>query len=200
MRYRTVSLYDLISLEHKVGKNNIKRILSDFSCPLNSDVEKFMHEKAYDFERIGLSRTYLVYAQLNAHESYLVGIYSLGQSHVEVDKKLSKSLRKRIFGTSYPIGKNIKTILIGQLSKNYANGYNKYITGDILLSLAFSRINEIHKILPSVVTHIDCKDEPKIKRFYERHGFQLLRKTDNDMLIYLAPTSQIIKNVQEVES
>ena len=39
MRYRTVSLYDLMSLEHEIGKSEIKKILSDFSCPLNEDVE-----------------------------------------------------------------------------------------------------------------------------------------------------------------
>ena len=51
MIYRTISLYDLLNQE--IGKDKIMTILSDFSCPLNLDVEHFIHEKAYDFERVG---------------------------------------------------------------------------------------------------------------------------------------------------
>lgn len=51
MIYRTISLYDL--QRQNIGKDVIKNILSDFYCPLNSDVEDFVHKKAYDFERVG---------------------------------------------------------------------------------------------------------------------------------------------------
>lgn len=199
MRYRTVSLYDLMSLEHEIGKSEIKKILSDFSCPLNEDVEFFMHNKAYDFERIGLARTYLVYAQPSADEVFLVGIYSLGQSNVEIGNDLNRSNKRKIFGTTYPMGKNIKTLLIGQLAKNYTNGYNKYITGDLLLSLAFARIKQIHMMFPSVVTHVDCKDDTHLRSFYEKHGFELLKKREDGMLIYLLPTNKIIESVQDHE-
>ena len=37
MNYFTVSLYDL--LKRGVGKEDIMKILSDFSCPVNNDVE-----------------------------------------------------------------------------------------------------------------------------------------------------------------
>lgn len=75
MIYRTVSLFDL--QQQKIGKNEIMEVLSNFSCPLNKEVEYFMHSKAYDFERVGLARTYLVYVFLNEDEpSVLVAIYS----------------------------------------------------------------------------------------------------------------------------
>lgn len=169
-------------------------ILSDFSCPLNPDVEYFIHHKAYDFERVGLARTYLVFAQPSRGETYLVAVYALGQSNVELSNDLKSRHKKKMFGTSYPIGKNIKTLLIGQLSKNYTNDYDKYITGDILMNLIFSRIKDIHMIFPSVVTHIDCKDEPHLKKFYEKHGFKLFKKND-DMLIYLIPTNLILEEI-----
>ena len=199
MIYRTISLYDLINSEPKIGKDEIKKILSDFSCPLNPDVEYFMREKAYEFEKANLARTYLVYAQPKSKEPLLVGIYALGHSDIEVDRKLSRNQKRKIFGTTYALGKRLTTLLIGQLSKNYTDNNNQYITGDILLSLAFSRIGEIHKIFPSVVTHIDCKDDPNLRKFYEKHGFQLFKKKENDMLVYLTPTSQIIKNLAENE-
>lgn len=192
MIYRTISLYDMIN--QKIGKDEIMKILSDFSCPLNPDVEYFIHYKAYEFERVGLARTYLVYAQPSYGKTYLVAVYALGQSNVELSDSLKSSHRKKLFGTTYPIGKNIKTLLIGQLAKNYTNGYNEYITGDILMSLVFSRIKDIHMIFPSVVTHVDCKDDENLKRYYEKYGFQLFKKKD-DMLVYLLPTNKILEEV-----
>ena len=44
------------------------------------------------------------------------------------------------------------------------------------------------------MTHIDCKDEPHLKKFYEKHGFKLFKKND-DMLIYLIPTNLILEEI-----
>ena len=189
MIYRTISLYDLIN--QKVGEKAIKEILSDFSCPLNEDVDYFIHYKAYDFERVGLARTYLVYALID-DKPILVAFYSLGQSNVVISEDLSKNMKKKIFGTTYPIGKNIKTLLIGQLSKNFYNGYNQYIAGDILMGLVFEKIKEIHLLFPSVVIHIDCRNDIHLKRFYEKMGFQLF-KENGDMLIYFMPTNNVVE-------
>lgn len=197
MIYSTVSLYDMINQE--IGKNEIMNILSDFSCPLNTDVESFVHDKAYDYERVGLSRTYLVFAQSVSDDYKLVGIYSLGQSNVELNENLKPKHKRKMFGTSYPIGKNIKTLLIGQLAKNYSNGNDQYIDGDTLMGLVFSRIKDIHAIFPSVVTHIDCKDDPHLREFYEGQGFQLFKQKD-DMLVYLIPTNNIHDEVVEQEN
>lgn len=191
MIYRTISLYDLIN--QKVGEKAIKEILSDFSCPLNEDVDYFIHYKAYDFERVGLARTYLVYALID-DKPILVAFYSLGQSNVVISEDLSKNMKKKIFGITYPIGKNIKTLLIGQLSKNFYNGYNQYIAGDILMGLVFEKIKEIHLLFPSVVIHIDCRNDIHLKRFYEKMGFQLF-KENGDMLIYFMPTNNVVEKI-----
>lgn len=94
--------------------------------------------------------------------------------------------------------KNIKSFLIGQLSKNYTNNYNQYITGDILMGLIFDRIREIHLLFPSVVIHVDCEDKEVLRNYYEKYGFQLLKKHE-DMLLYLLPTNKII-NAEKVKS
>ena len=103
-------------------------------------------------------------------------------------------MKKKIFGTTYPIGKNIKTLLIGQLSKNFYNGYNQYIAGDILMGLVFEKIKEIHLLFPSVVIHIDCRNDIHLKRFYEKMGFQLF-KENGDMLIYFMPTNNVVEKI-----
>ncbi|MCD7893146.1 MAG: hypothetical protein LUG60_05515 [Erysipelotrichaceae bacterium] len=188
MVYKCISLFDLINQNVKI--DDIRKILDTFSSPLNPDVENFIHTKAYDFERIGLTRTYLVYAQIENGQKFLVGIYCLGQSNVEINSKLSRNDKRMMFGTTYPLGKNVKSLLIGQLSKNYTNGNNQYITGDILMFMIFLKIKDIYKLFPSVVTHIDCIDDIHLREYYENCGFTLFDQIDNK-LIYLKPTNEI---------
>lgn len=191
MIYRTVKLYDL--LHSKVGKEEIKNVLADFSCPLNDDVENFVRFKAYDFERVGMCRTYLVYTYDESETAVMCGMYSLTPGTIELDKELTQGMKKRLLGTTYPIGNNIKSYLIGQLSKNYKDGHDKLITGEILLELAFERIRQNNVILPSTVVHIDCKDVPQLKRFYEKYGFSYFHTNQSGLLVYLMPTNKIME-------
>ncbi len=50
--YVKVSLSKLIS---QIGEDNVKNILSDFSCPINSDIETFLRKKLLSLK----SRVYL---------------------------------------------------------------------------------------------------------------------------------------------
>lgn len=191
MYYKTIALFDLLQLE--IDKEEIKEVLLGFSCPLNHEVENFVHNKALDFERVGLARTYLIYAYLEDDNIFvLVALYSLGQGHIEIDRNLSRATKKKIFGSTYAIGKSVKTLLIGQLSKNYTTNNNQYITGDVLMQIIFQKIKEIHSIFPSVVIHIDCEDKEKLRLFYEKSGFELFKK-QNDMLIYLMATNKLFE-------
>ena len=44
----------------ELGEGRTKEILSEFSCPLNKDVEFFLHCKAIEFARQGIAQTQLV--------------------------------------------------------------------------------------------------------------------------------------------
>lgn len=76
--------------------------------------------------------------------------------------------------------------------KNFANGNDKLISGDLLIELAFERIKEKNMWSLSPVIHIDCKDEPKLKEFYEKIDFVYFKRNeDKDLLMYLMPTKKI---------
>ena len=108
-----------------------------------------------------------------------------------IDSKLTRN-KKSFFGTTYAFGKMINTHLIGQLSKNYTNGNDKLISGDLLIELAFERIKEKNMLSPSPVIHIDCKDESKLKQFYQKMGFVYFKKNeDKDLLMYLMPMKKV---------
>ena len=188
--YKTVCLNDLI-YKLKLSNDDIQKILAEFSCPLNKDVEYFLKLKAIEFEKVNLARTYLVYA-INNNDSKLCGIYSLASGHLVLDSKISRAQKKKFFGTTYSFGSHINTHLICQLSKNYHNNYNQLISGTSLIELAFHRIKEKNKYSPSPIIHIDCKNESKLRNFYESVGFSYFGKNqDKDLLIYLMPTKKL---------
>jgi len=72
------------------------------------------------------------------------------------------------------------------------NGNDKLISGDLLIELAFERIKEKNMLSSSPVIHIDCKDEPKLKQFYQKMRFVYFKKNeDKDLLMYLMPMKKV---------
>ena len=56
--------YNLVNLEElvlQVGEERAKEVLSDFSCPMNADVEYFLRHKAIEFSKQRLAQTHLVF-------------------------------------------------------------------------------------------------------------------------------------------
>ena len=64
--YRVVNLKDLFE---ELGEDATKSILSNFSCPLNNDVEQFLSRKAIEFSKNGWAQTHLVFASYK--DSYI---------------------------------------------------------------------------------------------------------------------------------
>ena len=50
-KYTVINLHDCLQTKNEniIGEDELQRILSDFSCPLNQDVERFLKEQAIDF-------------------------------------------------------------------------------------------------------------------------------------------------------
>ena len=78
--FRIVNLKILIE-EH--GKEFAQKLLSDFSCPLNTDVEYFLHKNAIIFSEQSLSQTHLVFASYQ-NSPVLVGYFTLANKYITV--------------------------------------------------------------------------------------------------------------------
>lgn len=65
----------------------------------------------------------------------------------------------------------ISAPLIGQLGKNYANGYNELITGDELLKLALDKVKEMQYIVGGKIVYLECEQKDKLIEFYKSNGF-----------------------------
>ena len=99
-------------------------------------------------------------------------------------------IKKRIFRfAQFDEEKNYYLVplpLIGQIGKNYFKNYNKFISGEELLNLAFEKIKKVQNIVGGRFLFIECSDNKKIKLFYERNGFKQFseRKLNQDEIIY----------------
>lgn len=181
--YQIINLEDMIL---ELGEDMTKHILLNFSCPLNRDVEHFLHNKSIEFSKQSLARTHLVFCSYKS-ELVLVAYFSLALKFIQVEPNaLSRTQRKRItkFGTFDTNLKKyiISAPLIGQLGKNYKYKNENLITGDELLKMACDKINEIQLIAGGSIVYIECEDVQKLKEFYLRNGFVEFgrRKLDND--------------------
>ena len=124
--YIGINLKEMIE---QIGEVETKAILSDFSCPLNPDVENFLKNKAIEFSKQSISSTYLVLASYQK-KYVVVGYFTLSNKFICIDKSAfpSKRLRSRIakFAQFDSTTKRytLSAPLIGQIGKNYANSYN----------------------------------------------------------------------------
>lgn len=170
--YKVVNLQDLVE---EAGEEFTKECLSTFSCPMNQDVESFLRFKAIEFSKQGLSQTHLVMASYKKR-MVLVGYFTLANKTISVStKNISNTTKRRIakFAINYPqIRKYVMSApLIAQIGKNYANGYNKIITGDELLGIACDKVKGIQYDLGGRYVYLECEDKPVLTEFYSRNGF-----------------------------
>ena len=86
------SILEMIEL---YGEEKCQNILSSFHCPLNQDVENFLHNKAISFTKQYLAMTFLVFITHN-NQLLLVGYYTLANKFLSLsDTKLSKTIQKK---------------------------------------------------------------------------------------------------------
>lgn len=114
-----VNIQDMLKA---IGEEKLSKLLSDFSCPLNREVEDFVRNKSIDFAQRKLSITYLVMKRMNEAKNILVGIYTLSHKAIEItNSNISNTTRKKLLRYA-TLDKdtnkyNISTFLIAQFEK-----------------------------------------------------------------------------------
>ena len=171
----SLAVTNLENIYTEFGEDFTKDVLSKFSCPLNPDVENFLKRNAIEFAKQGISRTHLVFTQYKG-QMVLVGYFTLANKYITLKSSgLSGTTKRRLnkFSTFDPRIKayTLSAPLIAQLGKNYTNGYDKLISGDILLKLACDKIKQIQFDLGGRYVYLECEDKPKLIDFYRDNGF-----------------------------
>lgn len=184
--YIGINLKDILN-DDSLGESAAKNVLSSFSCPLNPDVEYFLRHTAIEFSKQSISSTYLIMASYK-DKYVLCGYFSLANKVfcIEKDSLPNKNWKRRMakFGQFDKAVQRytISAPLIGQLGKNYANGYDKLITGDELLKLALDKVREMQYIVGGKIVYLECEQKEKLIDFYQSNGFVIFgtRALDRD--------------------
>lgn len=139
-----------------IGENEVNRILSDFSCPINNEIENFAKKNAVDFAKRKMSVTHLV---LN-EDGDLMAIFTLTHKALELgDKNLSAETRKKIkryaqlneTTNSYMVS----AFLIAQFGKNYANGNNLQVDGDSLMESSMNVLKAVQREVGGGIVYLE---------------------------------------------
>lgn len=169
---------------YELGEDDLYQILSEFSCPINPDDERFIKNQAIEFTRKQQSVTYLVFA---AEDAELVGYFALAVKPIVISaQSFSKTSRKklarvsRINESTYTY--SLTAYLIAQLGKNYQNGANERISGRELLGLALEQVRHIQNEVGGMVVFLEANNEEKLLSFYQANGFRQFdtRKTSSE--------------------
>ncbi len=158
-----------------IGENSLYELLSDFSCPYNTDVEHFLLYNAIEFAKKDQSVTYLVF---NTNDASLVGYFTLAIKPISVNaSNISKTMSKKLARVSIldetTHSYTTAAYLIAQLGKNYSIPLENRIEGDILLGFALEIISELKYSVGGVMEFLECEDNEFLIDFYTRHKFKM---------------------------
>lgn len=159
---------------HGLGEDNLIQVLSEFSCKINPDVERFVKEQSIDFAKKQQSVTYLVFSTEDAE---LVGYFAITIKPIIVNaESFSNTVKKKLSRVSVLNEQNqtynLAAYLIAQIGKNYNNGANKRISGKELLGLAMRQIRQLQYLAGGMVIFLEANNEESLLAFYRESGFQ----------------------------
>ena len=184
-KYRIINIRRYIGNENpELGEDELLQILSEFSCPMNPDVERFLKHSSIEFTKKNQSVTYLVFS---VADGKLLGYFTLALKPLTVrGETVSNTVKRKLLRVSELDKKSdtytMSAYLIAQLGKNYSENDGKMITGAELLGLAWNKIKEIQYLGGGVVTFLEAENEEKLLSFYRNNRFSQFdtRQTASD--------------------
>lgn len=184
--YDPISIYDLLE---SIGEERTKEILADFTCPLNLEIERFLHQNAIDFAKRSMSVTYLVFDEDNklmayftlTHKPALIPDNNISNA---AHRRIERHARKDETTNSF----TVSSFLIAQLGKNasYSGKYN--LTGEQLMDNAVNILKRAKRIVGGSVIFLECEDNEKLLSFYqnEHNNYQVYgeRVSESENITY----------------
>lgn len=159
----------------KLGESRLLQVLSNFSCPKNPDIERFLKKSSIEFTKKNQSVTYLVF-EVSSME--FVGYFTIALKPLTVrGETVSNTVKKKLLRVSEFDEQSqtytMSAYLIAQLGKNFQNGAEKKITGEELLELAWDVIEKIQYMCGGMVTFLEAENSEELLSFYKENRFQI---------------------------
>ena len=83
MAYKIINLIDIYN---NIGEEETKELLKTFKCEINRDVEYFLHQKAIEFSKQDISRTFLITTKYKKEE-IIVGYFAITNKTTIIKKR-----------------------------------------------------------------------------------------------------------------
>ena len=152
-----------------LGENELKQVLSEFSCEKNLDVERFLKQQSIEFTKKNQSVTYLVFENENAT---LVGYFTITIKPISINASNFSNTMKRKIARVSELNEvdgtyNLSAYLIAQLGKNFSDNSSEKITGKQLLQAAIDTIKELQYMAEGMVVFLESENNDKLIKFYE---------------------------------
>ena len=185
--YQHFNILDLIEI---FGENDVKAVLSGFSCPKNPEIENFLLKNAVEFAKRKMSITYLVFDE----QQRFVGYFTVTHKSALIPADaLSKTSQKKIaMHAKLDESTNcydVSAFLIAQFGKNYAVEDGKTISGNRLMDYVFMVLTDVQHLVGGGVVFLECEENDKLLNFYqnENNRFRVYgeRISDNEHKKYL---------------
>lgn len=163
--YTVVNILDMLEA---IGEESLYAILSDFSCPVNKEIEKFVRHNAVEFAKKKMSITYF----LMDYNGEIAAIFTLTHKAVEIgNAKISSTMRKKLARyaqrdentNSY----TISAFLIAQFGKNYGFKGNMELSGNFLMDNVFAILERVQRDIGGGIVYLECEEQPKLLEFYQ---------------------------------
>ncbi len=160
--------------DKRLGEDKLVQLLSEFSCPLNMDVEHFLKQQAIEFAKKHQAVTYLI---LSLEDAELLGYFSITIKPLVVKaESFSNTVRRKLARFS-EIDKseqtyNLAAYLIAQLGKNFNDRARGRITGQELLEAAIRQTQILQYQAGGMVAFVEADNKEKLLSFYENYGFK----------------------------
>ena len=184
-KYRIINIRRYIGNENpELGEDELRQILSEFSCPMNPDVERFLKYSSIELTKKNQSVTYLVFS---VADGKLLGYFTLALKPLTVrGETVSNTVKRKLLRVSELDKKSdtytMSAYLIAHLGKNYSEKDGKMITGAELLGLAWDKIKATQYMFGGMVTFLEAENEEKLLSFYRESRFSQFdtRQTTSD--------------------
>lgn len=173
--FTILNIRDYLQNDGDIGEADLRELLSDFSCPLNPDVENFLTKNAIDFTKKNQSVTYLVFTTEDAE---LVGYFTLAIKPIAVSaERFSNNVKRKLTRVSEIDEENntfaLSAYLIAQLGKNFSGEANKRISGQQLLEVAMETVYDLQFMAGGMVVFLEAENHSKLLNFYDtENGFK----------------------------
>lgn len=166
-----VNIQDMLKA---IGEEELQKLLSDFSSPLNEEVEDFVRNKSIEFAKKKLSITYLVIKRTDRGKNVLAGIFTLAHKAVEVtNTNISNTARRKLARYAKLDEEtdryNVSAFLIAQFGKNSAVPEEWKISGNEIMDLTFEILKHVQYYVGGGVVYLDCEDIDKVLEFYQNN-------------------------------